>query len=259
MVYVKLQVFCALLLVQALQASIWAGNSVVNLSHYDNIRSDFARMRAEGVVSVIHEATYHLKRDAKYSARQQAATNARLLWGAYHFGDATDPVRQADHFLEVVRSPWREAEPGGRPTEVLLVLDFENNHYGGNSMRVDQAVAFVERIYERTGKYPGLYSNENRIREIVNTALPAYQRVLTKCWLWMANYNRQPRTTSPWNNWDLWQYTGDGVCRLPRSSFPIRVANMRRAERSMFRGDETALKIFWRSRAWQPTGPPPQG
>jgi lysozyme len=201
---------------------------------------------------VIHEATYHLTRDAKYSARQQAATKARLLWGAYHFGDATDPIRQADYFLEVVRSAWREAEPGSRPTEVLLVLDFEKNHYGGGSMRIEQAVAFVERIYQRTGKYPGLYSNENRIRQVMNNALTAYQQILTKCWLWMANYNREPRTTSPWKDWDLWQYTGDGVCGLPRSRFPIHVANMRRAERNIFRGDETALKNFWRARAWQP-------
>ncbi|MDB6146601.1 MAG: glycoside hydrolase family protein [Spartobacteria bacterium] len=251
----KLPVFGVFLVLQA--HLCWAtSNSVVNLSHYDTIRSDFARMRNEGIISVIHEATYpRFNRDAKYSARQQAATEAGLLWGAYHFGDATNPVVQADHFLEVVRSAWLAADPSSRPREVLLVLDFEQNgHYPGGTMRVDQAVTFVERIRERTGKYPGVYSNENRIRKTLGNATVNYQRVLAKCWLWAANYHCQPRTTSPWNDWDLWQYTGDGVCGLPRARFPTHVANMRRAERNMFRGNETALKTFWSERACQPDG-----
>ena len=51
---------------------------------------------------------------------------------------------------------------------VLLVLDFEKNgHYPGGSMSVAQAVAFVERIKERTGKYPGLYGSEHRLRQML--------------------------------------------------------------------------------------------
>ena len=37
------------------------------------------------------------------------ALQAGLLWGAYHYADATDPVRQADHFLSVVSSAWAQA------------------------------------------------------------------------------------------------------------------------------------------------------
>src|SRR3954451_860588 len=78
----------------------FSANSVVNMSHYDLMRPNFAAMAHEGVVGVIHEATFpRLQRDSKYAERQRAAVEAGLLWGAYHFGDATDPVRQADHFL----------------------------------------------------------------------------------------------------------------------------------------------------------------
>ena len=53
-------------------------------------------------------------------------------------------------------------------TGVLLVLDFEKNgHYPGGTMTVAQAVAFVERIKERTGKYPGLYCSEYRLRQML--------------------------------------------------------------------------------------------
>ena len=63
-------------------------NNVVNMSHYDLMRPDFAGMAREGVAGVIHEATFpRLERDAKYSERQRAALEAGLLWGAYHFGD----------------------------------------------------------------------------------------------------------------------------------------------------------------------------
>src|SRR5687767_10851773 len=84
--------------------SAGAANVVVNLSHYDEITPDFARMKREGIRGVIHEATYPPRvGDAKYAARQAAALRAGHLWGAYHFANATDPVRQADHFLDFVK------------------------------------------------------------------------------------------------------------------------------------------------------------
>jgi lysozyme len=233
--------------------SLFAGNSVVNLSHYDLMRPDFVRMKQEGIIAVIHEATYpRFDRDAFYGTRQTAASRAGLLWGAYHFGDATDPIKQAEHFLRVVQSNWRgpDLHPGG----VLLVLDFEKNgHYPGGTMRVDQAVTFVERIRQRTGKYPGVYGSENRLRAVLNTATSAQRATLGNCWLWIANYHKEPQVSSPWNRWRLWQYTGDGKCDLsPRSAYPKGVANVRKAERNIFRGSDAALQAFWEDHAWQP-------
>lgn len=243
-----------LLLLQALQLSTWAAsNSVVNLSHYDGMQPNFLLMKQQGIVGVIHEASYpRLVRDEKYAGRQSAAARAGLLWGAYHFADATDPQRQADHLLSVVSTAWRKA--GGRPEEVLLVLDFEkNNHYPGGTMRVEQAAAFVERIRERTGKYPGLYGGENRLRQLLgSSADTAAKRSLSRCWLWVANYHFQPRNVALWTNWMMWQYTGDGVCDLPRATFPKRIANIGNAERNIFRGSADDLRAFWRMHGWQP-------
>ncbi len=141
---------------------------------------------------------------------------------------------------------------------VLLVLDFEKNtHYPVGSMTVGQAVAFVERINERTGKYPGLYCSEYRLRQMlyVPGVTSAQRRALTNCWLWIANYHFEPRNTAPWREWLLWQYTGDGKCSLrPREQFPTRVANLRRAERNIFRGNNAQLQIFWQEHAWFPSG-----
>src|SRR5213075_1859354 len=92
-----------LLVFLLLPACALGANNVVNMSHYDLMRPDFAGMAREGVAGVIHEATFpRLQRDARYSERQRAALEAGLLWGAYHFGDASNPIRQADHFLDAV-------------------------------------------------------------------------------------------------------------------------------------------------------------
>ena len=240
-------------LLPVLVTSACASNSVVNLSHYDEMRPDFAQMRKEGIVAAIHEATFPGSVDEKYRARQDDASRAGLLWGAYHFADASDPVRQADRFLSVVGSHWRSASGNG--PGVLLVLDFEKNgHYPGGTMRVDQAVTFVNRIQQRTGSYPGLYASENRISSILNGpgVSPATKSTLTKCWLWVANYHYQPRATAPWSGWHLWQYTGDGICDLPRSSHPIRIANIPRAERNLFRGSAGEVRSFWERNSWKP-------
>jgi lysozyme len=258
----KLSILRAAVFVSALPTCAFATNAVVNLSHYDMMRPDFLAMKSEGILGVIHEATYpRFERDAKYLERQQSATRAGLFWGAYHYANGTDPVRQADHFLSVVSNAWSQADPAARSNGVLLVLDFEKNgHYPGGTMRVDQAVAFVERIRERTGKYPGIYSGEYHLQQVLNgpNVSLRYKRVLSNCWLWIANYHYEPRITAPWSDWHLWQYCGDGKCDLPRSSFPKSVANIIKAERNIFRGDRTTLGTFWQERAWQPDGEKPR-
>jgi lysozyme len=255
----RLSILRATALFFSIPACAFSASNVVNLSHYDMMRPDFAAMKREGIVGVIHEATYPpVQRDAKYLDRQMGALQAGLLWGAYHYANATDPIRQADHFLSVVSNSWAQTNPVTRPSAgVLLVLDFEKNgHYPGGTMRADQAVAFVERIRERTGVYPGIYSGEYHLGQVLNSprVTNTQRNVLAKCWLWIANYRNEPRATSPWNYWSLWQYCGDGRGARPRSVYPISVANIKKAERNIFRGNQSDLREFWQRRAWQPSG-----
>jgi lysozyme len=259
----KSSMFRSAVLLFLIPAGAFSATNVVNLSHYDMMRPDFTTMRRQGIVGVIHEATYPpFVRDAKYLDRQMGALQAGLLWGAYHYGNGSDPVRQADHFLSVVSSSWARANPAIRPsTGVLLVLDFEKNgHYPGGSMRADQAVAFVERVRQRTGVYPGIYSGEYHLAQVLNSSrvTPAQRKTLTNCWLWVANYSKEPRATAPWSYWALWQYCGDGKCRLPRSAYPISIANIRKAELNIFRGSRSDLVDFWQRRAWDPAGGAPR-
>jgi lysozyme len=259
----KSSMFRGVALLFLIPAGVFSATNVVNLSHYDMMRPDFTTMKRQGIVGVIHEATYPpFVRDPKYLDRQMGALQAGLLWGAYHYANGSDPIRQADHFLSVVSSSWAQANPAVRPSAgVLLVLDFEKNgHYPGGTMRADQAVAFVERIRSRTGVYPGIYSGEYHLAQVLNSArvTPAQRKTLTNCWLWVANYSKEPRATAPWSYWALWQYCGDGKCRLPRSAYPISIANIRKAELNVFRGSRSDLAEFWQRRAWNPSGGAPR-
>src|SRR5216117_1660540 len=255
----KSSMFRSAALLFLIPVGVFSATNVVNLSHYDMMRPDFTTMKHQGIVGVIHEATYPpFVRDPKYLDRQMGALQAGLLWGAYHYANGSDPIRQADHFLSVVSSSWAQANPAVRPSAgVLLVLDFEKNgHYPGGTMRADQAVAFVERIRSRTGVYPGIYSGEYHLGQVLNSpkVTAAQRSMLTKCWLWIANYHYEQRATAPWDFWHLWQYCGDGKCDLPRAAYPTSVANIRKAERNIFRGSRSALEDFWQNRAWPLSG-----
>ena len=183
---------------------------------------------------------------------------------ASYMGSVTDIARlstaNGKKVATVLTTPGlkvAEIDPSSRPREVLLVLDFEQNrHYPGGTMRVDQAVTFVERIRQRTGQYPGLYSGENRIRAILNSPRVSAEakRVLARCaGFWVANYHVQPVNVSPWSRWTLWQVpTGDGVCDLPRASFPKSIANIRKAERNIFAGSPGDARSFWQAHGWTP-------
>ncbi len=89
---------------------------------------------------------------------------------------------------------------------------------------------------KRAGMLPGIYGSEYYLRQALNSprVSAAQKKTLTNCWLWIANYHKEPRATAPWNYWALWQYCGDGKCGLPRSAYPISVANIRKAELKYF-------------------------
>ena len=254
--------FRSVALLFLIPAGAFSATNVVNLSHYDMMRPDFVTMKRQGIVGVIHEATYpSFVRDPKYLDRQMGALQAGLLWGAYHYANGSDPVRQADHFLSVVSSSWARANPEFDPARAFCWYSISKKMVTipGGSMRPDQAVAFVERIRQRTGVYPGIYSGEYHLAQVLNSArvTPAQRETLRNCWLWVANYSKEPRATAPWSYWALWQYCGDGKCRLPRSTHPISIANIKKAELNIFRGSRNDLVDFWQRRAgtrgWRPT------
>src|SRR5437764_15047016 len=106
-------------------------NAIIDLSHF-NQNLDFNLAKGDGLLGIIHKATQGTScLDPTYIAHREAAQDAGLLWGAYHFGTGADGLEQADFFLQNVG-----ADPG-----VLLVLDFEANPQGP-SITLEEARAF---------------------------------------------------------------------------------------------------------------------
>lgn len=189
--------------------------TIIDLSHF-NVHPDFDLARGDGVLAVIHKATQGISFvDPAYDSHRSAACD--LPWGAYHFGDGTDGAAQADFFLR---------KTGGAR---LLALDFEQNP-NGVSMTLDQARAFVTRVEQVTGRWPGLYGGDYLKRLLGGAKDP----VLGNCWLWLAQYGAEAILPANWASWTLWQYTSSAT-----------VAGIGRCDRSRFNGTVAELTEFF--------------
>ncbi len=201
-------------------------NVVVDLSH-NNGSVDFAKIKAAGVLGVIHKATQGISyTDPKYLSRKQQALDVGLMWGAYHFGTGDDGQQQAQYFLKAVN-------PGPKD---LLVLDFEENT-SGKSLTLADAEKFVTYINQITGTWPGLYSGVSYLTSILGSVK---NPTLANCWLWLARYGKEPVAPITWANWMLWQYT-DGI----NGDEPHTLDGVGACDRDKFNGTETQLKQLW--------------
>src|ERR1051325_1622656 len=204
-------------------------NVVIDISHHQ-ATVDFARVRAAGIIGVIHKATEGFRFvDRKYAERRQQALDAGLLWGAYHFGVGGSGRDQADHFLETVD-----------PTDSTLVaLDYEANRVGA-TMTLDQAREFVTHLEEHIGRFAGLYSG-SLIKEQLGAA-PVPDPILSQCFLWISQYGGRKPINIPntFPRWTLWQYT-DGV----HGGTPHTVDGIGMCDRDLFNGSLANLRRLW--------------
>ena len=202
-------------------------NAVIDISHF-NGDIDFNAVASDGILGVIQKATQGLADvDPLYERNRINATNAGLLWGAYHFATGEDTISQAEHFLSVV----------GNSGNVLLALDFEHNP-DGSSMDLGQADAFVTQVQARTGRFPGLYGG-SYLKELLGEGSDP---VLAQCWLWIAEYGPEPFIPPNWGTWTLWQYTDGGAGPEPHT-----VAGVGPCDRDFFNGPERQLRKLWLS------------
>src|SRR5215813_8309520 len=113
---------------------------VIDISHHNTVRS-WDAVRSAGILGVIHKATEGRSyTDDRYLSRRAPAMRAGLMWGAYHFANGRNVKAQVDHFLDVV----------GVNDETLYALDWEDDP-NGNTMTLDQAREFLQRIDARIG------------------------------------------------------------------------------------------------------------
>ena len=195
-------------------------NVVIDLSHFNTVTS-FSAIKAGGIVGVLHKATQGTGwMDPTYVSRKQEALDAGLWWGAYHFGTNADGAAQAQYFLSKVN-------PG--PND-LLALDFEENP--SSQMTIAQAEQFVTEVFNKTGRYPGFYSDALAGKLMGSNP----SSILANCWFWRAQYGgTSPSVPSTWQTWTMWQYTSSGTVSGITGS----------CDRSTFNGSIDGLSHLW--------------
>ena len=105
-------------------------------------------------------------------------------------------------------------------------------------MTLDEARAFVQRIKDVTGKFPGFYSG-SLIKEQLG-GKPA-DPVFSQCFLWIAQYGPAPtHIPATWPTWTMWQYTDGNVGPQPHS-----VDGIGNCDRDQFNGTVEQLQQLW--------------
>lgn len=202
---------------------------VVDLSHYNNVTS-FPAVAAAGVWGIIHKATQGVGYvDSRYALRRPVALAAKLLWGAYHFNTG-DPISdQVKFFID-------HAQPD---VNTLMVLDYED--YRQSNMNINGAVEFLHLLEQQLGRKGALYSG-NRVKETIGTLNATDKAYLCSHRLWLCQYGPKAILPSGWNNWWLWQFTGDGIGPTPHSVPGIQGSQL---DINTFAGTPLQLSTSW--------------
>jgi lysozyme len=153
------------------------------------------------VVAIIHRATIGDRVDRKYADRKIEAKRRGYKWGAYHYGKPGEPIKQADFFLATV-NPDKDD---------LIALDLESTD-ATKHMSFDEARAFINRIKEKTGRYPLVYAN-NLVTKAITDQF-GDDEVFAHTHLWYARFKRSVTDfpAGTWKTYTLWQFSSEMNC-----------------------------------------------
>jgi len=153
------------------------------------------------VVAIIHRATIGDRIDKKYAERKIEAKKRGYKWGAYHFGKPGDPIKQADFFLETVKP---EADD-------LIALDLDGID-PAQHMSFEDALAFIQHIKTRTGRYPLVYGN-NLVTKAIAEQFGNHE-LFAKTHLWYARFKKSVTDfpAGTWKTYTLWQFSSEVNC-----------------------------------------------
>lgn len=200
---------------------------IVDISHFDDVQ-DWDRVKRFGILGVINKATEGPGMvDRTFAIRRKPAADHDLLYGAYHFIRPGDPVAQADHFLDVVKSV-------DHPEDLLLALDHEDR-----GVPLKDAKKFLQRVMDKAGRKAILYSGF-LIKEQLGDGRDAF---LAKHRLWLSHFSSRPKCPKNWTAPWIIQFTGDGVGPEPHKVPGIIIAGG--IDLNHYGGTPEQLKAEW--------------
>lgn len=161
---------------------------------------NFTRVKDAGIEAVYIRAGEGANITDRYFERNyENAKAAGLKYGFYHYVTArtvSEAEEQADFFAALIRS---------KPYDMKAAMDFENL----SGLTADEAVAiakaYLERLEQRSGHAPAVYSDAYDARTV-------WRSNLTKYPLWVADYGvREPGSIGGWSSWSGFQYSDKGA------------------------------------------------
>jgi GH25 family lysozyme M1 (1,4-beta-N-acetylmuramidase) len=177
-------------------------NVALAIDPYEGNPIDWAQLATDKrVVAIIHRATIGFRVDRKYHERKIEAKQRGYKWGAYHFGKPGDAIKQADFFVETVK-------PGA---DDLIALDLDGID-PTKHMSFEEARVFINRIKEKTGRYPFVYANNLVTKAIADQY--GEDDLFVKTHLWYARF--KPTVTDfpvgTWKSYTIWQFSSEINC-----------------------------------------------
>ena len=195
----------------------------IDVSHHQGT-IDWRKVAASGVVFAFIKSTQgDYFTDPYFHRNRQAAKDAGILVGAYHYYDPNiEAAKQAKHFREVVGPvPAGELQP---------MLDVEESRGKTPMFLVAHIAAVLADMEALTSRHWGIYTYPDWWRRRVKNS----EQFAMKQPLWIANYDVQTPTTLSWPFWSFWQDSSSG--QVPG------VAG--RCDTDLFNGSMVALRRF---------------
>lgn len=188
----------------------------------DLVAYDFAIVKASG-----NPPQYSWNYVNKYMKQQADSTlNRGKLLGLYHFTyGLDDPAREADHFCDTVKDYIGRA---------ILVIDYEDKAI---SKGRDWVRRMCERVKERTGVIPFIYSSSSVIKD-QNLGALGYP-------IWCANYWKGYEVIAGYDTTGMklgyadakiWQFTSSGRLSGYNGNLDLNVAYMDASEWARYAG-----------------------
>ena len=194
----------------------------IDISHWQNDKStaqkmDFAKAVEQGAKYVFIKISERGEIDEDFEYNWQAAKDAGLLRGGYHFlrWDLSGLI-QARIFCDIMMD-----DPGELPP----VADFEAPRQGSKYPSNALLYQFLQEVEARDGRTPIIYTSPSYWdMNGRNKTTRKFEDKWAYYPLWVANYSKDyeegvtmPRDVEPWagmeKEWTFWQFTpnGDGL------------------------------------------------
>lgn len=229
-------IFCAAaVFAQSADDRAWQRpGAILVIDPYEANAIDWAKLKDDRQVkAIIHRAYFGLTPDRKYVERVAKAKQLGLLAGIYLLGRRGDPIAQADALIKA----------GADHHVTLLGLDIENME--PSSMTLPDAARFIERVHQKTGRYPIFYTNFSTYSFISRHY--GASSAFAKTPLWLARFKTKHGMDSAavWPTYALWQFQSELNCRNGQACFRRVAGTASDMDVNVFRGSEAELRALF--------------